>query len=269
MNKMIFEQVGHNEWCYKESKSLHNILNALSAAEDLKDDGYLEEALAEFRKIIKKVPECIEAYNDLYLCHLYLQHDFEAFSVIESAVDLFLPLIPRKFLDEVHCLPWVFFENRPFMRLYANLGLEYVKKKRFAEAKIIFDRLLTWNPYDNQGIRENVILCHIELGLLNDALKVCHCYPEDSLPGLLYGTPLLYIMLNKLNEAKEALKIAIECSPKIAKELLRPTHKPPKVLREDFITLGGDDEACLYWKDYGKFWNETPAALDLLKELSK
>lgn len=53
------------------------------------------------------------------------------------------------------------------------------------------------------------------------------------------------------------------------KELLRSTHKPPKVLHEGFITLGGDDEAYLYWKNYGKFWNETPAALNLLKKLSK
>ena len=268
MEKIIVEQVGEKEWCFKESMLLDKNFDVLHAAEELKDDGYHEDAIEEFRKIIRKVPECIEAYNDLYFCHLYLKHDYEAFAVLETAVNLFLPVIPEQFIEGEHCLPWVFLENRPFMRLYANLGLEYLNKARFAEAKIIFDRLLSWNPHDNQGMRENVIKCNLELKLFDDALDVCNRYEGDGIAGICYGRPLLLVIFDQMKEARKALESAIKYMPKIAKELLKIKHKPPKSVNNAYITLGGDDEAYLYWKVFGKYWNQAPKALALLKELS-
>jgi tetratricopeptide (TPR) repeat protein len=264
---MIFEKAGDNKWCYKESKRLKGVFDSLLAAEELKEAGYIDEAVDEFRKIIKKVPECVEAYNDLYVCHLYLGNDFEAFSVLESAVNLFLPLIPKVLFDEKHCIPWGFLENRPFMRLYANLGGEYKNRKRFAEAKVIFDRLLKWNPNDNQGVRENALLCDIELKLFNEALELCHHYPEDIMPGILYGRPFLLVILGNEQGAKKELEPAIKYCPKVAEELLKSTHRPPKNLHEGYITVGGDDEAYFYWKDFGKYWEQTPAAIKLLADM--
>lgn len=269
MKAMAFEQVGKNEWHFKESKRLYNAFEILSGAEELKDNGYLEEAAEEFRKLIKKVPECIEAYNNLYLCHLYLGHNFEAFAVLEATVDLFISLIPQKFIDEEHCLTWGFLENRPFMRLYANLGLEYEKRGKFLEAKTIFDRLLKWNPNDNQGMREVAFHCNIELKLFEEALNICDRYSGDALPSILFGRPLVLIMLGKNKEAEKALRLAIKYYSKIAIELLNKNHKPPVNFDENYIAMGSDGEAYLYWKDFGQYWEQTPGALTLLSNVVK
>ena len=267
--KILFTPVGENIWCFAESKKLRNIMQCLDNAEELKDDGYIDEAIDEFRTIIKKIPECIEAYNDLYLCHHYLGNNFEAFAILNTAIETFLPCIPNILFAKDQRLEWGWLENRPFLRLYANLGLESLKLKRFKEAKIIFDRLLNWNPNDNQGMREPALNCNLELGLLDDALAICSHYPDDMLSGTLYGKPLILLMQNQKEAAQQALMTAIERQPEVAKELIKTKHKAPKSLQPGYVTMGGDDQAYLYWKDFGKFWKRVTEADKLLKKCLK
>jgi tetratricopeptide (TPR) repeat protein len=267
--KILFEPMGEKEWCLSESKKLQKIMDRLIEAEELKDEGYFAEAIEEFRAIIKKVPECIEAYNDLYLCHYFLGNNFEAFAVLKLAIERFLPCIPKVLFKEGQHLEWICLENRPFLRLYANLGIELLKIKNFKEAKFIFDRILNWNPNDNQGLRELVLSCNLELGLLDDALAICNHYPDDMLSATTYGKPLLLLMKGQKEAAQQELMMAIKHQPKVAEELIKSQHKEPKDLRYDCVTMGGDDQAYLYWQDFGKFWKKAPEADELLKKCLK
>jgi tetratricopeptide (TPR) repeat protein len=264
-NEILWELVGEKEWRFNETKQLNKIVERLNNSEELKDDGFFDQAIDEFRAIIKKVPEYIEAYNDLYLCHNYLGNSFEAFAVLELATKRFLSLMPKTLFEKGQRLEWGWLENRPFLRLYANLGLEYLKINSVSEAKIIFDRLLSWNPNDNQGIRELALSCNLELGLLDDGIAICNCYPDDMLPGTLYGRSLILFMQNQKEAAQKALMQAIEYQPKVAKELIKTKHKPPKNIESGYVTMGGDDQAYLYWKDFGKFWEKESGAIKLLK----
>jgi tetratricopeptide (TPR) repeat protein len=267
--EILFTPVGENSWRFAESKQLRNITQRLDNAEELKDEGYIEQAIDEFRAIIKKVPECIEAYNDLYLCHHYLGNNFEAFAVVKIAIESFLPSIPTVLFAKDQRLEWGCLENRPFLRLYANLGLESLRLKNFNEAKVIFDRLLNWNLGDNQGMREPALRCNLELGLLDDALDICDRYSGDMLSGISYGKPLILLMQKRAEEAQQALMIAIEYQPKVAQELIKTNHKKPNSLQPGYVTMGGDDQAYLYWKDFGKFWKCVSEANKLLKKCLK
>ena len=49
-------------------------------------------------------------------------------------------------------LPWSLIDNRPFMRCMDGYGICLWRLERFAEAEIVFSRMLRLNPNDNQGV---------------------------------------------------------------------------------------------------------------------
>jgi hypothetical protein len=50
-------------------------------------------------------------------------------------------------------LPWGWIDNRPFLRCMYGFGLCLWRLDRFEESARIFDRMLSLNPSDNQGVR--------------------------------------------------------------------------------------------------------------------
>ncbi len=262
-----FESVGGNAWCVKESRKVKNCMQRLYDAEDMLNDGLVEKSMEKFRGIIHDAPDIIDAYNSLYLCHHYLGNEVEALAVLELGMNNFLPQLPQPLHEDKEELLWGFLENRPFMRLCANLGLEYLNRGKYKAAKKWFDHLLAWNSGDNQGIREYILICNIELGFLEESLDTCKNYPDDMMAATVYGRPLLLLMQGKPNDARKSLISAIEYLPKVAKELLKSKHKQPKSLNDGYISIGGDDQAYIYCKSYGKYWKKTQGAMLLLKEL--
>jgi hypothetical protein len=55
--------------------------------------------------------------------------------------------------DFIGLLPWGHIDNRPFLRCMQGFGLCLWRLGRFAEAARVFDRMLSLNPQDNQGVR--------------------------------------------------------------------------------------------------------------------
>jgi hypothetical protein len=50
-------------------------------------------------------------------------------------------------------LPWGYVDNRPFLRCLESFGLCLWRLGKFAQAEVVFQRMLWLNPSDNQGIR--------------------------------------------------------------------------------------------------------------------
>jgi len=50
-------------------------------------------------------------------------------------------------------LPWGMIDNRPFLRCLHGFGLCLWRMERFEEAARVFERMLWFNPSDNQGVR--------------------------------------------------------------------------------------------------------------------
>lgn len=267
MKNNLVKKCADNSWVFVDRNIKSTRLKKLNQAEELMDIGLLDEALELLRELIITEPHLIEAYNDLFLVHKYAQNNFEATAVLEKANNMLLALLPEEMFHNEALLEWGWHENRPFMRLYANLGFEYLSQKKYELALGIFSQLLQWNPDDNQGIRESILICFFELGLLEKALSVCNKYPEDILAGVLYGKPLILLFQRKNEEANELLRFAISDKPKVAQELLKSKHHRPLEMREGIITVGGDDEAYLYWEMFGKYWDKISHGRSILRRL--
>ena len=173
---------------------------------------------------------------------------------------------PKDFQVGKDRLEWGWLENRPFLRCLHGLALaKYEMGETEDGLKLSLD-LLSLTPNDNLGARAMAQEALFKLCRVEEALRIAEKYPDDILPDTVYGRALALFKLGRRREANSALREAIECLPLVATELLKSKHRMPREARQDVFILGGADQAYNYWERSGRFWKESPAALEWLKE---
>lgn len=263
--KLKLERVGPHEWIFVYPDRCNLDQRFYDAMELMPEDP--EKAEQSFHAILRKFPEHIDAMHHLAILEQINGRDDEAFRLAKKAVESGRLCLPQGFSAGKDRLEWGFLENRPFLRACHTLGLILLERDSVEEALSIFDELLALNPNDNQGIRDLAIDCNFMLNRPEAVLGVCDRYPDDGMPGTLYSRPLALFQLGREREAERALKDAIKRLPLIAKELVKKKHKRPQSTMEGYIMRGGEDEAYNYWESSRTFWEDTPGAVKLVKDL--
>lgn len=159
-------------------------------------------------------------------------------------------------------LEWGWTENRPALRLL----MRAIDNARGSDKELpLLEWLQTLNPNDNGGHRQRLVHAYCEAGRPADALAVCDRYPDDGLPGTLYGRVLALYLLDRRGDAVAALATATKHLPKVLKTLLAKRPKLPP-LTPGMTTHGGDDQAWMYRVDSYQSW-EMCGAMDWLREM--
>ena len=174
-----------------------------------------------YRALVDEYPEFIDVHHHLALLLDATGRGEQAFGLWQAVVELGLSCLPKEFEMGRDLLPWLILENRPFLRAYHGLGLEYLDRGKTEKAIRIFENILALNPGDNQGARALVVDCSFQLRRPQDVLAVCDRYPGDGMEQLMYGRALALYQLGRKDEAAEALDDAIEFLPLVAKELVK------------------------------------------------
>ncbi len=229
------------------------------------DVGNDKRAEGVLRDVIDSYPEHIDAIHHLAVILDRGRRKEEAKQLWEQAVDLGKKCFPTNFKPGEDKLEWGWLENRPFLRAYYGLGLVFLREERFQEALNVFKDIINLNPNDNQGARALVIECYLALKNPEGVLSVRKQYENDCMVDTVYGEVLALFQLNRLAEAKKALKEAIKYSPLVAKELVKLKHPPVTPSSSYGVAVGGPDEAYEYWESCGKFWEETEGAVEFIK----
>ncbi len=259
-------QVSPGEWRFKEPRKVQRLMEKFHGALDILDTGQIAQSERLLRSIIGECPEHIDALHHLAIIQGERGKRQDSFLLEQEAVKVGLNCFPKEFTLGVDLLEWGLLENRPFLRAYCGLGLEYQNRGEVEEARSIFLNLLAMNPNDNQGVRMLAVECHFTLSEPEKVLEVCAKYPDDTMAGVLYGRPLDLLQIDKLEESRRALIEAIGILPLVAVELIKRRHTKPEGFTEEYIIHGGKDQAYLYWKRSGAFWDYTPGALELIKK---
>lgn len=142
-----FDSMSRNEKEDLLDRKFYEFLN--DGWEDL---NYGEVVLSRkiFREILKKVPECVDAYNGMGASYLEEGKLKDAHEYYKKAYELTLEQLGGKIPEE---LLWGILDNRPYLRAMHGLGLVLWRKKKVREAREIFETMFRINPNDNQGIR--------------------------------------------------------------------------------------------------------------------
>jgi len=225
-----------------------------------------QRAVALAMRALDISADCADAYNVLAE---------ETAKSLEEAVDLYRKgveageraLGKKAFKEDVGYF-WGILETRPYMRARAGLAQSLWETGRREEAVEHYRELLWLNPNDNQGIRDLLMSCFIELGRDEDAESLYKQYEDDGMAVWVHSRALLDFRKHGDSEtACRSLEAAIKKNKHVPSYLLG-RKKIPRTL-PGYYGFGDDNEAVIYARGNRAAWKVTPGALEWLAAREK
>ena len=220
-----------------------------------------QQAVRKARRALEMDPNCADAY--VLLAE-------ETAETLEQARDLYAQGVAagerslgRKAFKEDVGHFWGILDTRPYMRARAGLaGCLWTLGEREAAVDHYRD-LLRLNPNDNQGIRDLLAPCLLELGRDEELERLLKGYGEDLSAVWLYTWALWAFRRGGDNKAaRRRLGQAIKDNPHVPTFLLGPKRLPRRL--PEMYAYGSPDEAILYANANRGAWERTPGALEWL-----
>jgi len=239
------------------------------------EDPWDEEDEGAWMAFLNDHPEAFDSLDIIDdLATAVMQHDQYDTAWLDET--LLKPLLLRaaSIIDHALCeiasprIAWAFAENRPALRSLSRLVDYFLRSGDEANAMTWAGRLLALNPHDNHGLRSMVVNQLLVDGDDTGVLEIAGNYPRDAQAEIPYGRVLALYRLQRLEEAQDALYVAMEDLPKVALYLTAKRVRTPK-LDPMGVQYGGDDQAWLYRDAMREVWLETPGAIDWLKQVGK
>lgn len=161
-------------------------------------------------------------------------------------------------------LHWHSMDNRPVLRLLLRY-MEYLEHKGEHEAAHQWrERYLTLNPEDNHAIRAQHVNALLRAGKNQEALALCARYPDDVLIEIPLGATLAHYRLGEKTAAAQTLAKAHATNKHVLGMLRRARVRRPEI-NEYGITLGGEDQAYVYWAEMHDVWARETGLLDWVR----
>jgi tetratricopeptide (TPR) repeat protein len=227
-------------------------------------------------KILKKViSACGNGHIDaiLHLGFLYngIGKRIDGNGLINKAHNIALQALPKDFNPDKERIAWGQLDNRPLLRTFHSIGLEYIYEKQFEKAIEKFHFILKVNPGDNQGVRFLLPECFIQLQKHDDFLTLDKSSEDSDSIEYAYARVLVYYKLEQFDKATSELKNARKKHPYVADELSKDKHSFP---HEEFaqmpvqpmgIPTGSKQEAFEYWSRTKDIWEKEKGFKEFIK----
>lgn len=239
--------------------------SAVDQAQDIMYDAW-EAATAKrrtalARKALMVSPDCADAY--VLLAEETARSLEEAIALCQSGMEAGQRALGQKVFDEGEGHFWGILETRPYMRARANLAQFLWHAGQHYEAIAHYWDMLRLNPNDNQGIRDMLMPCLLELGRDDDAERLFKLYEDDGLAAWVYSRALLNFRAHGDSPVTtQSLATAIKMNKHVPSYLLG-RKKIPRLL-PDYYGLGDANEAITYAATNQLAWRATPGALEWL-----
>jgi len=218
-------------------------------------------AVALARKALTISADCADAYN--LLAEETAESLEEALELYRKGVEAGERALGKEVFKEDVGYFWSIIETRPYMRARANLAQRLWDAGQREEAVKHYWDLLRLNPNDNQGIRDLLMPCLIELGHDKEAEKLFKRFEDDGMAVWMYSKALLnFRKYGDSPAADESLKAALD-ENKHVPSYLSGRKKMPRSL-PSYYGFGDDNEAVLYAYGNKAAWKTTPGALEWL-----
>src|ERR1017187_5058903 len=241
-----------------------DVLTDKEKAEDLVIEAYdlpAGKAMENINKALALDADCIQAYE--YLASISPKRE-AAMAWYEKGIRIGERLFGGEYLKENHGHFWLITETRPFMRCmqgYADMLFISGNIKGCAE---ILEEMISLNPNDNQGVRDLLLLCLIDLGENAGFRKYAKLYNEDSASFALFNKALFAFKTEGSSEnANKKLKKALQQNRFVAKKLI---SKQPVTQLSEMYGIGDENEADYYVIFAKPIWYKTFGAMAWLKK---
>jgi tetratricopeptide (TPR) repeat protein len=162
-------------------------------------------------------------------------------------------------------IEWGCLENRPFLRAAHGAVFCYLRMRQRRKALALMERMLVWNPEDNQGVRYILGSEYLRVGEADKAIAVfeaeCPYYPPYR-----YELALSFLRRGEHAAAATSLRHGFVENDYIA-EILCGMANPLPVAMWHASNLAGPELAEEYVSQYGDLWRLTRGAVAFLRWL--
>lgn len=205
--------------------------------------------LKKLRKLIEDHPEYIDGY--VHLAHTFLSQDKpkKALEIFLSGLSIANRCIPEGFSGTIS---WGCLDNRPFLRALYGASLSYVMLRQHKNAIALIEKLLHYNPNDNQGIRLLLGSEYLRNGQKEPAEKLLKT-EAAYYPPYYYELALLHIHENNWVSAATALRQGFYSNPYIA-EILCGNYEVRKMAIWHSSNFNAPEAAHGYLSLYADLW---------------
>jgi tetratricopeptide (TPR) repeat protein len=211
-------------------------------------------------------PLCADAY--VLLAEEEAKSVEEALAYYRKGVEAGVQALGPKGFKEHAGHFWGYLETRPYMRARAGLAAALNALGEVDAAISNYRNMLRLNPNDNQGIRYELASCLMKSRDIEALKKLLKQYDGDGSAPWLYTQALVAFRENKASDkkAEELAKPAWNANSNVPAALAGT--KKVKSSTNDYVTMGGEDEAAHYVEQWGFDWLTTPGAVDWLAKIA-
>lgn len=243
--------------------------SALDAAQEVMYDAWeassRQRRVALARKALAISPLCADAY--VLLAEETARSVSEALDIYRKGVEAGELALGKKTFDHDVGHFWGLLETRPYMRARSGLAQALWASGEREDAITHYRDMLRLNPNDNQGIRHLLAACFLEMERYDELDALLADYDGDGSTTWTYTQALASFRRAGDTERSRSLLAEALASNGHVPGFLLGERKPPRT-RPDYITVGSEDEAIEYVRDFGAGWERTPGALVWLRDIS-
>lgn len=237
---------------------------ALDELMDARDSGRLSVAryTGALKSLVEKYPTFIDAYAHLGFALFDQGKSKLALDACQQGYSIGEAAIPTEFDGTIE---WGWLENRPFLRAAQGIVLSYKKLGQRREAIDLMERLLCWNPNDNQGFRFLIGSDYLRSGNTTKAARIMK-KEADHYPPYQYELALIDLIAGRSVPAATRLRRAFAANAYVAEILCGMPNPLPLVIWHG-SNLAEPETAQAYVEHYGDLWRRTPDAIPFLRWL--
>jgi tetratricopeptide (TPR) repeat protein len=235
--------------------------SALDAAQDLMYDAWdaagKRARVALARKALAISPLCADAY--VLLAQETSRSVPEALDLYRKGVEAGELALGKETFEQDVGHFWGLLETRPYMRARSGLAQALWASGERDDAIGHYRDMLRLNPNDNQGVRYLLAACLQAMERHTDLDALLEEYDDGSAIWAYTQALGSFRREGDTKRSRSLLGVAAASNGHVPGYLLGE-RKLPRT-RPDYITMGGEDEAIEYVRDFGAGWESTPGAV--------
>lgn len=240
--------------------------DARDEAQQLAFDAMEAKTEAQARKLAKRAhrldPDCVDAL--VVMAGIESDSPRKMIEGLQNAVAAGERSLGVKFIRENKGHFWGLIETRPYMRALEQLASLLRAEGFKLDAIKHYEKILTLNPNDNQGVRDPLLGLYLAAGNLEAARKLLKEYAEDASANFAWARVLERFLSADQPGAATALKIARK-ENRFVELYLSGQKGIPKEMPEMY-SPGSNEEAVLVLDHMSLAWAEHKEAVFWLME---
>lgn len=249
---------------FDHGESMEKAIDALDDILDRYERGRLSRSkfISALHAIIRRHPNFVDGYAHLGYAMIEKGDPNSGLEACLHGLQIGLNALPKDFAGLIE---WRYLENRPFLRAAHGVVLCHLRLKQRREAIAMMEKILAWNPRDNQGIS---LLIGSEYLRNGDVLKAATIMDETAhlFPPYHYEIGLINFMKGAFVAAATHLRRGFLENIYIAEIICGCKDPIPFNIgpEADFSEI---ELAKEYVDSYGDLWWSTPNAVQFLRWL--